>query len=379
MTRETDTRGRNRPLSYPPRREARHLPLEFNMPILRLCIFAAAIVIFSSVHPAFASGEGWETDLATALEKATAQGRPVLADFSGSDWCVWCQRLDEQVFAKDEFKAFAAENLILCVIDFPRDQSVLAEGQAEKNAQYRSRFPVKGFPTVFLLEPDGAIFLQTGYREGGPAPYVSFLASVLDARAKVGKLLEAKSPDLAAAEALLGTLPEEAALLKARLILATFPEERIAERAGAAFSLVMAGLDPEGKHLAYLEELGDKDQKGYFRQYCVEKVREKLNSAVNRALQLRDRAEAEGDEKVKADALAAAEDLLALTAEAEELFETKERKVMNYVFRAVAYRVLGDQENVDKAWQDAVDADPEAQILERAKAIVQPSEPENEK
>lgn len=219
------------------------------MSIIRLFAFATAIVIFSSAHPAFASGEGWETDLATALEKATAQGRPVLADFSGSDWCIWCQRLDEQVFAQEEFKAFAADNLILCVIDFPRDKSVLAEGQAEKNAQYRSQYPVKGFPTVFLLEPDGAIFLQTGYRDGGAVPYVSFLSSVLDARAKVGKLLESKSPDLAVAEALLGTLPEEAALLKARLILAVFPEERIAERAEAAFSLVMAGLDPEAQIL----------------------------------------------------------------------------------------------------------------------------------
>ncbi len=49
---------------------------------------------------------------------------------------------------------------------------------------------------------------------------------------------------------------------------------------------------------------------------------------------------------------------------------------MNFVFRAMAHRVLGDQKNVDEAWQKAVDLDPEAQILERAKGIVQPSEPE---
>ena len=49
---------------------------------------------------------------------------------------------------------------------------------------------------------------------------------------------------------------------------------------------------------------------------------------------------------------------------------------MNFVFRAVAHRVLGNQKGVDEAWQKAVEVDPEARILDQAKAIVQPSEPE---
>ncbi len=346
------------------------------MSILKDLVFSAVLLILLSAVPATASGEGWETDLETALTKAAEQKRPVLADFSGSDWCIWCQRLDEQVFAQEEFKAFARDNLILCIIDFPKDQSVLAEGQAEKNAAYRTRYPVKGFPTVFLLEPDGSPFLQTGYRKGGAAPYTAFLSSVLDARAKVGKLLESGKPDLAAAEAVVESLPAEASILKSHLVLASFPEERIAERAEAAFGLVMAGLDRDGKLLAYLEELGDKDPNRYFRQYRLETVREKLNETVNKTLQLRDKAEAEGGEKVKAESLEAARELLAITKEAEELFESKDRKVMNFVFRAVAHRVLGNQKGVDEAWQKAVEVDPEARILDQAKAIVQPSEPE---
>ncbi|MDT8391733.1 MAG: thioredoxin family protein [Lentisphaeria bacterium] len=42
---------------------------------------------------AFAA-EGWMTDYDAALKKAKAENKVVILDFSGSDWCVWCVRLD---------------------------------------------------------------------------------------------------------------------------------------------------------------------------------------------------------------------------------------------------------------------------------------------
>ena len=67
------------------------------------------------------AADGWETDFAKASAKAKAEGKHILIDFSGSDWCGWCIKLDKEVFSKKAFKSYAKENLILVLADFPRD------------------------------------------------------------------------------------------------------------------------------------------------------------------------------------------------------------------------------------------------------------------
>ncbi len=51
----------------------------------RIFLTGAVLALAFSIPQANASGEGWETDLDTALEKAKETGKPVLADFTGSD------------------------------------------------------------------------------------------------------------------------------------------------------------------------------------------------------------------------------------------------------------------------------------------------------
>ena len=41
---------------------------------------------------------GWTDDYDVALKRAAAENKLVLADFSGSDWCGWCKKLDKEVF-----------------------------------------------------------------------------------------------------------------------------------------------------------------------------------------------------------------------------------------------------------------------------------------
>ena len=47
---------------------------------------------------------GWTDDYDAALERAAKENKLILADFSGSDWCGWCQRLDKEVFDTEEFR-----------------------------------------------------------------------------------------------------------------------------------------------------------------------------------------------------------------------------------------------------------------------------------
>jgi len=41
----------------------------------------------------------WETDFEKASSAAKASGKYMLLDFSGSDWCGWCIKLERDVFS----------------------------------------------------------------------------------------------------------------------------------------------------------------------------------------------------------------------------------------------------------------------------------------
>lgn len=100
-----------------------------------------------------AENEGWlvKMDEAYALSKET--GKPIMANFTGSDWCGWCKRLTASVFVKDEFKKWADENVILLELDYPRRKSLPADIK-QQNAALQQAFKVRGFPTVWVFNLD---------------------------------------------------------------------------------------------------------------------------------------------------------------------------------------------------------------------------------
>ena len=129
----------------------------------------------------FASADEWLTDYAKAMAQAKAQNRPVLVDFTGSDWCGWCMKLDREVFSMADFKNYAAAKLVLLKIDFPRRTPLPAAEQAQ-NEKLASQFGIQGFPTVIVLRPDGARAAQLGYMPGGPKAFISELEKIAPAK-----------------------------------------------------------------------------------------------------------------------------------------------------------------------------------------------------
>jgi protein disulfide-isomerase len=127
---------------------------------------------------AFAS-EDWNTDFAKASAKAKAEGKYILIDFSGSDWCGWCKKLDKEVFSKKTFKKYAKENLILVMADFPRDDSKQSVSLKKQNKALAKKFKIRGFPTVFILDPNGKTINKTGYQAGGPEAYVEYIKKAI--------------------------------------------------------------------------------------------------------------------------------------------------------------------------------------------------------
>jgi len=104
---------------------------------------------------AFAA-EGWETDLDKAIEKARAEKKSVLVEFTGSDWCPPCIAMRKNVFTKKEFINAASKNFVLVELDFPKKDEELAE----KNQPLAEKFKIAGFPTVVLLDSEGNEFTR---------------------------------------------------------------------------------------------------------------------------------------------------------------------------------------------------------------------------
>lgn len=119
----------------------------------------------------------WSTDMSAALKQAQAEKKVVFVNFTGSDWCGWCIRLKQEVFDQPDFQQFAAENLVLVELDFPRRKQIPAalKKQNEKLAQ---QYQVEGFPTIFLINGAGKTLAKAGYAAGGPRAYVEKLMKI---------------------------------------------------------------------------------------------------------------------------------------------------------------------------------------------------------
>ena len=119
---------------------------------------------------------GWTDDYDAALRRAKAEKKLVVADFSGSDWCGWCKKLDKEVFGTDEFLAGATNKYVLLMVDSPSDKSLLSDKAKEQNPRLAKKYGIQGYPTVLVLDAKGEVVHQTGYRKGGPAKYLESLA-----------------------------------------------------------------------------------------------------------------------------------------------------------------------------------------------------------
>ena len=143
-----------------------------------LAVLLACGALGSACQAAPAGKGGWTEDFAAAQVRAKEAGRPILADFTGSDWCGWCMKLDREVFSQGEFRKYAAENLVLFMADFPQARQQSAK-VARQNAGLQKKYDIQGYPTVLLLDADGKVLGQTGYKPGGPAAYVRHLGELL--------------------------------------------------------------------------------------------------------------------------------------------------------------------------------------------------------
>ena len=122
-----------------------------------------------------AADVNWMTDFTAAQKKAKDEKKLVLMDFTGSDWCGWCIKLNKEVFTTKEFADYAKDNLVMVEVDFPRRKQ-LSDDQKKANEKLQSKYGAEGFPTIVVLNSEGKqVWKQVGYMQGGPKAWIAKL------------------------------------------------------------------------------------------------------------------------------------------------------------------------------------------------------------
>ena len=114
----------------------------------------------------------WLTDYLQAQKRAAEKKLPILADFTGSDWCGTCIALKKEVFNTPEFAAWANQQVILLEVDFPNEEPQTA-ALKQQNLQLATTFSVDQYPTILFLDATGKKIGQTGYVAGGPQAWIA--------------------------------------------------------------------------------------------------------------------------------------------------------------------------------------------------------------
>jgi len=140
------------------------------------------------------SGYGWieyktfrsivnEAFVAYDARNNISEVRDRLLIFTGSDWCEWSAKLRQEVFAIEKFQVDVEKYFEVKEIDFPKKKQ-LSESQTKRNQELATKYQVRGFPTIVLLDGKGRQYAITGYVQGGPDVYLAHLLKLQTHRLK---------------------------------------------------------------------------------------------------------------------------------------------------------------------------------------------------
>ncbi len=147
----------------------------FRVKTFRLTFLVVALSCLGFVSARAESA--WLSDFETAQAEAKASHKLLLLNFTGSDWCIWCKKLQAEVFGQAEFNSYAKDNLVLVTVDFPR-RAPLAPEVKKQNEELAQKYQIEGFPTIVLLNAEGKQVGELGYQPGGASAFVKELQKI---------------------------------------------------------------------------------------------------------------------------------------------------------------------------------------------------------
>lgn len=150
---------------------------------MKFTLIAAAL--FATITSSFAAGNGWLTNLEEAKVKAAAENKPILIEFTGSDWCPPCKMLNKNVFSTETFNTKAPEKFVLVEMDFPRDTKGLTPEIQQYRQEIAQKYSITGYPSIILTNASGRPIAKTSFRPGGADEYLTHLDEILADSTKV--------------------------------------------------------------------------------------------------------------------------------------------------------------------------------------------------
>lgn len=123
----------------------------------------------------------WLHDINAAKETAKKENKLILLNFSGSDWCIPCIKMEDEVFNTDLFANYAKDQLVLVNADFPRKKkNLLTKDQQSINDHLAEKYnPGGSFPYTVLLDSAGnKLKIWDGYYKNGVEKFIQEIRAV---------------------------------------------------------------------------------------------------------------------------------------------------------------------------------------------------------
>lgn len=138
----------------------------------------AATVILTTLPP---EPLVWSTDWAAAVAESKKTGKPIMANFTGSDWCGWCHKLSDEVFDYSAFQDWAKARVISVELDYPTPAVKQSDSLKAQNQSLLRKYQVSGYPTLLFVDASGQELARMGYEKGGPGVWVAMAEEQLRA------------------------------------------------------------------------------------------------------------------------------------------------------------------------------------------------------
>ena len=126
--------------------------------------------------------QDWYTDFNEASAAAKSKHLPIIMVFQGSDWCAPCIKLSREVWESSDFISYAPTHYIMMQVDFPRQKknALSPEMQSQNDALAGKYNPNGYFPFVVILDENGKVLGETGYKKMTPEAYIAHLSSFIN-------------------------------------------------------------------------------------------------------------------------------------------------------------------------------------------------------
>jgi len=145
------------------------------------CLALSGLLLVGSAVARAGEESNWTEDLQLARKASKATGKPILANFTGSDWCGFCIKQEKEVFSTEKFKTWAKDNAILLTLDYPHQKKQDAKTK-KQNEEMNKQFKITGFPTVIFITAEGKELGRfVGYPPGsGVDPWIKKAQPIVD-------------------------------------------------------------------------------------------------------------------------------------------------------------------------------------------------------